>query len=108
MITLHTTEVIVYFLKQHSIYKENCSTSFYLIWEKFVAAEGTYPFFRKTKNLFELFMVDGTSTITMYKSAGNCSGKCEKIMSKLGSLIFTLKFMMQSYMHNFCHVAPTI
>ena len=37
-------------------------------------------------------MVNGTSTITIYKSAGNCSGKCEKtIMTKLGNLIFTLK-----------------
>ena len=29
-------------------------------------------------------------------------------MTKLGNLIFTLKFMIQSYRHNFCHVAPTI
>ena len=53
-------------------------------------------------------MVHGTSTITIYKSAGNCSGKCEKIMTKLGNLIFILKFMIQSYWHNFCHVATVI
>ena len=53
-------------------------------------------------------MVHGASTITIYKSAGNCSGKCEKTMTKLENLIFTLKFMIQNYRNNFCHVAPTI
>ena len=30
----------------------------------------------------------------------------DKTMTKLGNLIFTIKFMMQSYKHNFCNVAP--
>ena len=53
-------------------------------------------------------MVLGISTITIYKSARNFTGKCDKIMTKLGNLVFTLKFMIQSYGHNFCHVAPNI
>ena len=31
-----------------------------------------------------------------------------RITTKLGNLIFTLKFLMQSYRHNFRHLAPNM
>ena len=37
--TLHITKVLAYFLKQRSIYAENCSKNFYLILGKKIAAK---------------------------------------------------------------------
>ena len=86
-------------------------TTFYLIFGKNLRlTEGIYLFFHKAENFFDIFML---GLVRQYyhhnikKCAGNCSGKCEKITTKSGNLIFTLKFMMQNYRHN-CHVAPYI
>ena len=56
MTTLHITEVLAYFLKQHSIYAKNCSKNILSGFEKkFAASRGNLPIFHEAENLFDIF-----------------------------------------------------
>ena len=102
MITLHITELLLYFLKQKSIYTDNCPKNFLSDFgnKKLMS---NLPVFHKAENFFDIFTchvvtyqytMSRTSTITIYKKhAGNWSGKCERA-TKLGHLNVTLMFMM--------------
>ena len=95
MTILHITKVMAYFLKQHSIYAENCSKNILSDLEKkFVAIRGNLHILHETENLFDIFTCYVWSSMapvpSQYKKyAGNYSGKCEKITTKSGNLIFT-------------------
>ena len=56
MTTLHITEVLAYFLKQHSIYAKNCSKNILSDFDKiFAANRGNLPIFNEAENLFDIF-----------------------------------------------------
>ena len=56
MKTLHTTKVLVYFLKKHSIYAKNCSKNILPHFEKkFAANRANLPIFHEAENLFDIF-----------------------------------------------------
>lgn len=50
-------------------------------------------------------MISDTSIVTRYKSAGNYSGKYEKIVVKLGNPIFSTKYRINGYRDIFCYKA---
>ena len=56
MTTLHITKVLVYFLKQHSIYAKRFSKNILSNFEKKCAADrGNLPIFHEAENLFDIF-----------------------------------------------------
>ena len=85
MITLHITEVLAYFLKEHTIYTENCCKNVLSDFGKNPwVTEGIYPLFHKAENFFDIFKCYVRTTKVLVPSqcrkicAGNCNGKCEK------------------------------
>ena len=93
MTILHITKVMAYFLKQQSIYAENCFKNILSDLEKqFVAIRGNLHIFHEAENLFDIFTCYVWTSMVLVpsqykKCAGNYSGKYEKITTKSGNLI---------------------
>ena len=69
MITLHITEVLAYFLKQHSIYIENCSKNFLFNFrENLWLTEGIYPFFHEAEYFFDIVTRYVSTTMALVPS----------------------------------------